>query len=151
MAGTDFAEVYDNLMQIVDDYKLVNLYNQSVSDFQTYLSSWLLNAISDFKNCDQSLAYTSSTFSETLSQKNILMLAYLMKKYWLEKQIDDLKQMSLKITDHDFKTYAEANNMAAKLKRYQEMKEELSQKLADYTMNYSIDWASWLNGQYYVP
>ena len=93
--GTSFSEIYDDFMTTVTDYTLITLYNASVSDFETYISAFLIKAIEDFSlKCDQDLSYSSSTFSETLSQKNIDMLALLVKQHWLEKTIDDIKQIS---------------------------------------------------------
>ena len=154
MTGTFFSEIYDNFSTLQKDYRLINLYNTSVTDYENYLSGWLLDAIQEFAlYCDQSLAYTGTTtlsFTATLTQKNILSLARLMKKYWLEKEVNDVLQFRLKITDHDFKTFAEANNLQAKQKLYVETKEELSQMLVDYGYQ-NTDWASWLTGTFYTP
>jgi len=148
--ATSFNEIYDQFSMFVKDYNLIALYNASVSDYEIYLSGWLIPAISDFKNCNQSLAYTSSTFTETLSTENIKILALLMKKYWLKKEINDITQMNLHVQDRDFKTFAEANNMLEKRKTYQGELEELSQQLVEYTLA-TTDWASWYNGVFYVP
>lgn len=151
MAGTNFEEIYDFFMTTIDDYRLVTLFNTSVEDFNTYLSSWLIQSIPEFTNCDQSLAYSSSTFTETLTQKNINILSLLMKKVWLEKEIDKILAMENFVQDRDFKTHSSAQNMTAKQSRYNMMKEEVSQKLTDYGLNYGTDWANWFNGVFYVP
>lgn len=148
---TSFSAIFDQFMMIVEDYKLLALYNSSVSNFEAYLAGWLYPSITDFKNCNQSLAYSSGSFTETLTQENIKILALLMKKYWLQKQLDDIKQINLSITDRDFKRYAESNNMMAKQKRLILMQEELSQTLVEYGLD-NIDWASWINsGVFYTP
>ena len=149
--GTPFSTVYDFFMMLVTDYKLNNLYTASVIDFETFLSAWLLLAIADFINCNQSLAFTSTTFDEDLTQDNIKLLAQLMKKYWLEKEIDNITQMNLHVTDKDFKVYAEANNMTAKQKRLILDKEELSQLLVDYSINSPSLWTNFLAGDFYTP
>ena len=74
-----------------------------------------------------------------------------MKKYWLEKEIDNILQMENVVTDRDFKMASAANNMKAKQDRYNMLKEEVSQKLVEYGLNYSVDWASWFTGTYFVP
>jgi len=148
--GTPFSSVYDLFMQYVTDYKLINLYNSSVTNFETYLSSWLYSSIADFKNCSQSLLNSSNSFTETLTNENIKILALLMKKYWLMKEIDDIKQMNLHVQDKDFKIYAESNNMMAKQKRLILQQEELSQILVGYGLDV-VDWASWYNGVFYTP
>lgn len=150
MAGTTFAEIYDQLMMIVTDYRLTALYNSSVTDFETYLSGFLIPAITDFKNCNQSLAYSTATFTATLSVENIKILALLTKKYWLTKEIDDITQMNLHVNDRDFKTYAESTNMQAKQARLIQEKESLSQTLVDYGLD-NVAWADWFNGAFYTP
>jgi hypothetical protein len=151
MAGTEFNEIFDNFMMTVEDYRLIALFNTSETDFSTYLSGWLIQAIPEFTNCDQSLDYSSSTFTETLTQKNITILALLMKKKWFERELENILQMTNVVQDRDFKMYSQANNMKEKRERLITLQEELSQKLVDYGLNYSTDWANWLNGVYFVP
>lgn len=151
MAGTTFNEIYDFFMTTVTDYRLVTLFNTSESDFQTYLSAWLIQSIPEFKNCDQSLSYASSEFTEVLSQKNINVLALLMKKKWFEKELENILQMTNVVQDRDFKMFSQANNMKEKRERLITLQEEVSQKLVEYGLDYTVDWSSWFNGEYYVP
>lgn len=137
-------------MTTINDYRLVALYNSSQTDFQTYLSAWLIQSIPEFTNCDQSLSYSSSSFTETLSQKNINILVLLMKKKWFEKELENVLQMTNVVQDRDFKMYSQANNMKEKRERLITLQEEVSQKLVDYGIEYSVDWDNWFNGEYYV-
>lgn len=148
--ATTFSDVYDQFMQFITDYKLNALYANSVTDFETYLSGFLIPAITDFKNCNQSLAYANGVFTETLTTENIKILALLLKKYWLIKEIDDIKQMNLHVNDRDFKTYAESTNMQAKQSRLILEQEALSQTLVDYGL-YNLPMEDWLNGVFYTP
>ena len=151
MAGTTFNEIYDNFMMTITDYRLITLYSASVTDFQTYLSAWLIQSIPEFTNCDQSLAYSSSEFTETLTQKNIDVLILLMKKKWFEKELENILQMTNVVQDRDFKMHSQANNLKEKRERLITLQEEVSQKLVDYEFAYSTDWAAWLNGEFYSP
>lgn len=151
MAGTTFNEIYDNFMMTITDYRLITLYSASVTDFQTYLSAWLIQSIPEFTNCDQSLAYSSSEFTETLTQKNIDVLILLMKKKWFEKELENILQMTNVVQDRDFKMHSQANNLKEKRERLITLQEEVSQKLVDYGFAYSTDWAAWLNGEFYSP
>ncbi len=149
--GTSFSEIYDNFLMTITDYRLITLYNASVTDFQTYLSAWLIQSIPEFTNCDQSLAYSSSEFTETLTQKNIDVLILLMKKKWFEKELENILQMTNVVQDRDFKMHSQANNLKEKRERLITLQEEVSQKLVDYGFAYSTDWAAWLNGEFYSP
>ena len=148
--ATPFSTIYDQFMMFVTDYRLNELYNASVSDFETYLSGFLIPAITDFGICNQSLAYSSSTFAETLTKENIKVLALLMKKYWLTKEIDDITQMNLHVTDRDFRVYSESQNMREKQNRLILDLKNLSQLLVDYGL-VNTDWSAWLNGNFYNP
>lgn len=150
MAGTDFGEIFDLFMGSITDYRLTTLFNSSQDDFKTYLSGWLIPAIGEFTTCDQSLAYTDDAFSETLSQKNINILMLLMKRRWLEKEVDSISGMTNFIQDKDFKTHSANQNMIAKQARLIQMKEEVSQKLVEYGIG-TTDWTSWFNQEFYVP
>ncbi len=150
MAGTAFEEIYDFFMTTVNDYRLVTLFNTSPTDFNTYLSAWLIQAIPEFTNCDQSLSYTNSAFDATLTQKNINILSILMKKFWLEKEMDNILDMENFVQDRDFKTFSPAQNMKARQDRYNMLKEEISQQLTGYGLN-TVNWADWFAGIFYVP
>ena len=147
---TSFDSIYDQFLMFAKDYRLNSLYSTSVTDFTTYLSGWLIPAITDFVRCDQSLAYTGTTFTVTLTQKNIKILALMMKRYWLKQEIENITQMSLHVQDRDFKTFAEANNLKAKQDAYILDLEEVSQMIVDYGFEYSVDWDAWENGVYRV-
>lgn len=150
--ATPFSTIFSNFMMTIEDYTLVSLYNTSVSNFETYLTGWLIPAIADFKICNQSLVYSGSNFTADLTQENINILVLLMKKNWLIKQIDDIKQMNLAVTDKDFKRFAESNNMLAKQKRLVMMQEEVSQALVDYGLDDNNMWVSWINsGVFWTP
>lgn len=148
--ATTFNEIYDNFMTSINDYRLVALYNASVTDFQTYLSAWLIQSVPDFTNCDQSLAYSGTSFTETLSQKNINILILLMKLKWFAKELENILQITNVVTDRDFKMYSQAQNMKEKRERLMSLQEEVSQKLVEYGLN-TTDWASWYVGEFYVP
>lgn len=149
--GTSLTVIYDNFMMMAKDYRLITLYNTSLTDFENYLEGFLVSAIQTFNVCDQSLAYSAGAFTETLTQKNITILAKLIKRYWLEKEVADITQMNLHITDRDYKIYSEAQNLTAKKALLILEREEVSQLLVNYSLNNNVDWASWYAGTYYTP
>lgn len=149
--GTTIAEVFDNFMVGIKDYRLDTLFNTSQSNFSVYLEGFLVEAISEFIVCDQSLIYTGGEFSETLTPTNIEILASIMRKRWLEKEIRDIKQMNLNLQDKDYKRYAESNNLTAKQRLLVMEMESISNSLTKYSLNNKVDWASWYTGEYFVP
>jgi hypothetical protein len=146
MAGTSFTDIFDLFMMLQSDYQLQALYQTSITDFNNYLEGWLVFAIGDFTVCNQSLIYnsTTQTFTQTLNQENKNILAQMMVKYWMQKQVQNVLQMDNLIQDHDFKTYSQAQNLKAKQDYYNSKKEEISQLMVDYGLRHN-NWSQWKN------
>ena len=144
--ATSLSEVYDFFMQTVTDYRLIDLFNSSTDDFENYLQAWLQYAIVDFYVCDQDLNFDSTTkeFPVVLTRDNKLILATLMMKYWLQKNVNDITQMNLHVTDRDFKVASEAQNLTAKVAALNSVKEQCSQLLQDYSYR-RVEWTDWYN------
>ena len=144
MAGTPLNEVFDLFLQTCTDYRLTTLLETSEVDFENYVESWLIFSINEFVICDQSLVYDSLTkiFTETLTLNNKVVLATLMMKYWLQKDVNDVTQFRLHIIDRDFKTPSEAQNLKEKTIHLNIIKEQCSQMLNDYGYKRN-DWAQW--------
>ena len=144
--GTSLSDIYDLFMQTCVDYRLLDLFNTSEPDFENYLQSWLEFAIVDFSICDQDLNYGEYTkeFPVVLSRDNKIILATLMMKYWLQKNVQDITQINLHITDRDFKVASEAQNLKEKSTHLNMVKEQCSQLLNDYGYK-RVNWTDWLN------
>jgi|WetSurMetagenome_2_1015567.scaffolds.fasta_scaffold10985_4 hypothetical protein len=144
--GTESSEIFDLFMLLQTDYRLNSIYTNSGSSlFGDYLQPWLLFAINDFDGiCRESLNYdvTTQIFTNTLSQQTKLILAQLLVRYWIQKEVQDIVQMRLHIQDKDFKTFAEANNLKEKQNLYNQKREELSQILTNYELK-NTDWIDW--------
>jgi len=145
------SEINDLFLMRVKDYRLDSIYNSSGSSaFNVYLEPWLLDAIDEFDICNQDLTYVSSTttdegyFATTLTSKNKNILSQIMVKYWLANSVSNILQMDNLIQDHDFKTFAQANNLKAKQDYLSAKKEEISQVLIDYDYK-NNDWSAWRN------
>lgn len=147
--ATAYSMVFDSFMSRIKDWRLDALYQSSVVDFEIYLTVFLQSAVEQFDTCNQSLARNDSTreFTENLTEKNIVILAQLMVEAWLEKEVQDVRQMNLKITDKDFKTFSEAQNLREKNNRWSEIRERNSQTLVDYGYS-NVDWDAWRSGNF---
>jgi len=146
MSNTKTSEVYDIFMMTATDYRLIELFNTSESDFENYLQAWLEFAVVEFSACDQSLDFDENTkeFPVVLSRRNKVILATLMMKYWLQKLVNDVTQMNLHITDRDFKVASEAQNLREKSTHLNMVKEQCSQMLNDYSYS-NVEWSDWYN------
>ena len=139
-------DIYDLFMTQVTDYRLTALFNQSRVDFETFLEAWLRSSIVDFSICDQPLNYSQVTkaFDSLLTDANQIVLASLMVKYWLKKEVADVTQFRLHVADRDFKLNNEATNLKEKVAYYNLVREDCSQMLNDYGYK-RVDWDSWFN------
>ena len=144
---TSLIDINDLFLTLIDDYRLNKLYEQSVSNFNTHLEGWLLFAIEDFSGlCTQELVYSESTqeFSVDLTRKHKLILAQIMVKYWLHKEVFNILQMDNFIQDRDYKAHSAAQNLREKQAALAGKEEEISQLLLDYEMS-NNDWDNWKN------
>lgn len=151
--ATPYDEVFDLFMFHIKDWKLETLFQTNPSDFETVLQGFMVLALPKFENCDQSLARTDSskTFTETLSEKNKTIIAALMVEKWLEREVQDIRQMNIHLTDRDFKHYSEAQNLKEKSDHWSKVQELNSQTLVDYSLNNRSLWSDWLSGNFYDP
>lgn len=147
--ATSLSEIYDLFMQTVTDYRLIDLFNTSVPDFENYLESWLKFSIVEFGICDQSLNYNDTTkeFDVDLTLYNKVILATFMMKFWLQKAVNDVTQFNLHVTDRDYKVASEAQNLREKSTHLNMVKETCSQMLIDYGYK-KTDWTSWYNQEF---
>ena len=154
MGGTNFSAIFDLFMIQVKDWRLQKLFEDSVLDFETYLSGFLVLSIPQFELvCNQDLSYNEETkqFTVTLLPDNQVILAKLMVEKWLEKEVQDVTQMNLHLQDRDFKVYSESQNLMAKSLHLDKVKEYNSQTMTNYSFAKSTDWANWFTGVYYTP
>jgi len=142
--ATSASEIYDLMMQKTADYRLLTLFESSENSFEDYLEAWLKFAIVDFDVCEQELDYDCATklFSVVLTVENQVILSTLMMKHWMIKNVNDITQMNLHITDRDFKVASEAMNLREKSSYLNMIKEECSQLLTDYGYK-NNSWTDW--------
>jgi hypothetical protein len=147
--GTSLTEIADLFLSSVSDYRLDTIYTTSGSIvLNTYLEPWLLTSIDMFDVCDQDLTYTilsgsvDGYFDQSLTQRNKNMLGQIMVIPWLQKGVQDIRQMENFIQDHDFKSWSPAQNLKARQDYISAKKEEISQKLVDYDFK-GVDWDNW--------
>lgn len=143
---TEFAEVNDLFLTLIEDYRINLIYQTSGSaTLNTYLEGWLIYSVGEFVDlCNQDLSYNLSAqqFNETLTSENINILAQIMTKYWFTKLTQDILQVNVNIVDHDFKTFSQAQNLKEKRDYLNNKKEEISQLLQNYAYKYN-QWDNW--------
>jgi hypothetical protein len=149
VTSKDIADrVYTTLFT---DYKLDKLVQFDEQAFYDYLGAFLVNAIDIFDGCLSDLSYSEVTetiekdnqlvevknyvFDNDLSSKEQYILSLGVALGWYKKQLDDVTQFKLHLSNKDFKSYSEQQNLQRRLERLGAMEEELSEEIIKYQLN----------------
>lgn len=148
--GTPYTDIYDLAMVSIADWHIDNLYLSSTPNYYNYMEGFLLKAIPKFTNCVQDLTDrddTTQVFNITLTDTEKMILSDWVVYCWLEKNIQDVRQMNLNLNDTDFKHYAEGQNLKEKSERLDRLRERLKQDDVDYNLK-NVNWTNWASGNY---
>lgn len=148
--GTPYIDIYELFLTGVKDYQIDRLYQVGSTPFNDYLESFLIKAIPDFHNCVQNLGdrnSTEKTFNITLTELEKSILSDLMQYHWFTKEVNDVTQFNLLLSDTDFKHFSESHNLREKSERLDRLREIYEQKMGIYGFK-NIPWSDWLGGSY---
>ena len=107
--GSKFSDVIDMFCIKIQDYKLDNLYDKDKKLFKTFMEGLVIQAIPYFDTNLVDLSYEKDEvtdeyyFIKNLNDKEISILAMIMNYLWVEREINDLRAMSEKLSTRDFK------------------------------------------------
>ncbi len=139
--GTLFEKVYDRALVIIGDYKLDNLARSDYEAFLLYLQGILERSIPDFTSCNTDLSYEEiedesgekvMAFVQDLSNKEINILSSIMVYNWFTKQVNDVTQFQGHLSNKEFKSHSEAQNLKEKSEYLDRLREKYSQDIVDY-------------------
>ena len=134
---TSFDEIIDLALTLIDDYKLVKLYNQSQTKFLAYCDSLLVAAVANFFRCNQSLDYDTTTrqFNNQLTSAEISILADLWILEWFKKETQDSSKINALLqSSGSFKSHSAAQNLKEKSTYLDGLREKVEQKMTNYQL-----------------
>ena len=134
---TSFDTIIDLALTLIDDYKLIKLYNQSQTKFLAYCDSLLIAAIPNFFRCNQSLEYTAETrqFNNELTSAEISILADLWILEWFKKETQDSRKINALLqSSGSFKSHSAAQNLKEKSTYLDGLREKVEQKMTNYQL-----------------
>lgn len=134
---TSFDTIIDLALTLIDDYKLIKLYNQSQTKFLAYCDSLLISAIPNFFRCNQSLEYTAETrqFNNELTNAEISILADLWILEWFKKETQDSRKINALLqSSGSFKSHSAAQNLKEKSTYLDGLREKVEQKMTNYQL-----------------
>lgn len=144
-----FKNILDRVYTtLFTDYKLDKLVQVDEQSFYDFLGGFLVNSIDMFDGCLNDLSYSEVTetiekdntlvnvtnyvFDNELTSKEVYILSLGVALGWYKKQLDDVTQFRLHLSNKDFKSYSEQQNLQRRLERLGAMEEELSEEIQKY-------------------
>ena len=144
-----FKNILDRVYTtLFTDYKLDNLIQVDEQAFYDFLGGFLVNSIDMFDGCLSDLSYheieetvekdgalvevTNYIFDNELTSKEIYILSLGVALGWYKKQLDDVTQFKLHLSNKDFKSYSEQQNLQRRLERLGAMEEDFSEEIQKY-------------------
>jgi hypothetical protein len=137
--ATAYTEVFERFAMKVKDYELDALYTLSVSDYNTYIRGFLVNAIPKFAyDCITDISSTARddttmVFTNTLAELEIEILAQMMVVEYVGREVRKLEDMRRSLGDSDFKLTSGANSLRENKGLLVNTKEDLSSLIVQYT------------------
>ena len=144
-----FKDVLDRVYTtLFTDYKLDNLIQVDEQAFYDFLGGFLINSIDMFDGVLNDLSYhavedtvekdgelitvINYVFDNELTSKEIYILSLGVALGWYKKQLDDVTQFKLHLSNKDFKSYSEQQNLQRRLERLGAMEEDFSEEIQKY-------------------
>lgn len=152
MEVTTFDEVFHVFLNSIQDYKIARLFRDDLRLAQDLIDTFFVRALPGFYNCTKdivNLDEVNHAFRCKLDLREINIIVLHMEIAWMERVVNDITQMNLKITDSDFKTYSEEKNLKEKSAYLNGLREIVSQRMVEYGL-YTTPFKEWASGNYGV-
>lgn len=147
---TSFETIYKIFLSTIQDYHIKNLFNEDFEVADDLLETFLIRAISHFKNCVKQIKdidLDTKCFNVDLDINEINILSDLMVLAWLDWNNNNVIQMNLSLTDNDFKHFSEEKNLREKTMYADRLREKVNQDMVDYGL-YRTPFKEWAVGNY---
>ncbi len=134
---TSFDTIENLALSIVEDYKLGKLYERDYTKFQKTCDNFLFNALPQFTECRQSLAYDTETREFTVELTNLEI--FILSRYWViawwERENNNAAQIALKLGIKNQYSYnSESQNFKEKQNIIDKLREEVDRATQDYLL-----------------
>lgn len=135
--------------QVLNTMKSNTIAEMSDEDIISMLDMMLIRAIAEFRFPDINLEHiqvenpttnkTEYAFVNKVTQRELNVLLVLVKKYWLEQQLDNENEFANLYYDRDVKTHSAANLIKTLNNRYTEASNEAKRIQWDYSRGHGKD------------
>lgn len=142
--ATLYSDIYNKFLTDIKDDSLLDF---TVEERMEILDGLLKKSISRFKACQTDLLdrteripATENTpavegqFNQDLTEEEKLILATIMRKYWLNDKIYNLELLQQRMTTKDWKLTSQAGHLLRLIALNQELDKEISRIIVDYSL-----------------
>ncbi len=132
--GTPFSEIYNMfLADITDDTFLLH----DPEDAEKILDGLRRKAITRFNVCNKDLYdidLQEQQFNEVLNDREKIIIATIMRKYWLNDKMYNLGLIKQRMSTKDFKLTSQAEHLLRLTVLNKELEAEISHMIVQYTL-----------------
>lgn len=139
---TEFEKIYKLFLNMIQDYSLTKMFEFDPETAEDMLETFLIMAIAEFEGYNKLIANVNlkaKCFSFELTISEMVIMARIMVMCWLDRVINDLTQINLKLQDNDFKHSSENANLKEKLEYADRWREKVYQQLMTYALKTPLE------------
>lgn len=137
--GTPYQDVFDRFSMKAKDYELDALFASSETNYNTYIKGFLIGAIPKFAyDCETDISTsarddTTMVFNNTLLELEIEILAQMMIREYVQREVVKLEDMRRILGDSDFNLTSGANSLRENKGLLVNIGEDLSSLIVQYS------------------
>ena len=135
---TLYSEIDNMFLADIKDDTFLDYTNE---DRQEILDGLRIKAITRFKACIKDLTDRTEAsgeiegqFNQTLTEEEKLIIATIMRKYWLNDKIYNLELLQQRMTTKDWKLTSQANHLENLVSLKKELDIEISRMIVEYSL-----------------
>lgn len=131
--STPFSKIDDMFLSDISDDTFLDYTDDEREDI---LDSLRIKAITRFKACKQDLSdrdETAKVFNQDLSDEVCLIIATIMRKFWLNDKVYNLELLKQRMSTKDWRLTSQAEHLLRLTILNQELEKEISRMIVSYT------------------
>lgn len=132
--STPFYEIDNMFLSDISDDTLLTYAEE---DREEILNDLRAKAVTRFKACQKDLSDIDKDlkqFNSVLTDEEKLIIATIMKKYWLNDKVYSLELLRQRMSNKDWRLSSQAEHLLRLTVLSQELDKEISRMIVDYTL-----------------
>lgn len=131
---TPYSDIDDMFLADITDDTFLLL---DESDRELMLNGWRKKAVTRFKVCPKDLSDRDDTlkqFNIDLTEEEQVIIATIMRRYWLNDKVYSLQLLKQKFSTKDWKLTSQSEHLLRLLNLKKDLDAEISKMVVDYTI-----------------